>query len=112
MTLLEPTDYWSRVPQKWKPYWHFHNIPISSEKNHPDNPLSIIKKIATVDDFVSFKLDIDTPSVEMPLAMDLLKDQSLSSLIDEFFFELHFRYNCLFLFVFNGSIFFHIYEYC
>lgn len=91
MTLLEPTDYWKRVPPNWKPYWHFHNIPISAVDGHEDNPLRIIKQLATTTDFVSFKLDIDTPSVEMPLAMKLMSDPSFSSLVDEFFFELHFR---------------------
>jgi hypothetical protein len=91
MTLLEPSDYWKRVPPNWKPYWHFHNIPISAEDQNPDNPLTYIKQFASVHDFVSFKLDIDTPSVEMPIALKLLSDPSVTSLVDEFFFELHFR---------------------
>jgi hypothetical protein len=91
MTLLEPTDYWSRVPPKWKPYWHFYNVPISPDSNHPDSPIRLIKQIATKNDFVSFKLDIDHPDTEMPVALSLLSDSSLSELIDEFFFELHFQ---------------------
>ena len=46
---------------------------------------------ATPQDFVSFKLDIDHPNIEMPIALNILSDPSISSLIDEFFFELHFR---------------------
>ena len=42
-------------------------------------------------DFVSFKLDIDHPDTEMPVALSLLQDEKLISLVDEFFFELHFR---------------------
>lgn len=91
MTLLEPTDYWKRVPPNWKPYWHFSNVPISSEEGHPDNPLRIMQQVATPQDFVSFKLDIDTPAVELPIAIQLLQDPKISNLIDEFFFELHFR---------------------
>jgi hypothetical protein len=41
---------------------------------------------------VSFKLDIDHPDTEMPVALSMLKDDKLASLVDEFFFELHFRY--------------------
>lgn len=90
-TLLEPTAYWSDVPNKYKPHWQFMNIPISSTSGDPDNPLSVIKQVASIDDFVSFKLDIDTPSIEIPLALQLLSDREVTPLIDEFFFELHFR---------------------
>jgi hypothetical protein len=44
-----------------------------------------------IGDFVSFKLDIDHSDTEMPIALNMLKDKSLSSLVDEFFFELHFQ---------------------
>jgi hypothetical protein len=47
------------------------------------------------DDFVSFKLDIDTPGVEVPIALELLNNPEFTELVDEFFFELHFR--CEFL---------------
>ena len=98
MTLLEPNDYWSRVPPKWKPFWHFYNIPISADSTSPDSPRRFIEQIATPQDFIAFKLDIDNPEMEMPLALSLLTDHRFSSLVDEFFFELHFRY-----FDFNGS---------
>eukprot|EP01038_Epipyxis_sp_PR26KG_P008049 gene8049-10905_t len=91
MTLLEPTNYWKLVPSLWKPYWHFHNIPITSGLNDPDSPLKYISQIATPQDFVSFKLDIDHPDSEMPIALSILQNDDFSSLIDEFFFELHFR---------------------
>ena len=42
-------------------------------------------------DFISFKLDIDHPDTEIPIALALLDDSHLPSLINEFFFELHFR---------------------
>lgn len=91
MTLLEPTDYWSRVPSKWKPYWHFHNIPIEANSDSSDSPIRYLKELAKPEDFVAFKLDIDNPKMEMPIAMSLLNDESVSELVDEFFFELHFR---------------------
>ena len=46
MTLLNPKDYWKRVPPKWKPYWHFFNTPISADPTHSDNPITFIKHIA------------------------------------------------------------------
>ena len=47
--------------------------------------------LASPQDFVSFKLDVDHPDTELPIALNILSDPSVSSLIDEFFFELHFR---------------------
>lgn len=91
LTLLEPIDYWSRVPKKWIPFWHFFNIPISSNTTDHNSPMNMISSIASPHDFIAFKLDIDTPSVEMPIALEILKNPLISSLIDEFFFELHFR---------------------
>ena len=35
--------------------------------------------------------DIDNSNIEIPIAMELLKDPVLTSLVDEFFFELHFE---------------------
>ena len=55
------------------------------------SPLRIIKQTVLKDDFVSFKLDVDTPSIEIPIALELLSNNDLHGLIDEFFFELHFR---------------------
>ena len=46
MTLLDPREYWRKVPAKWKPYWHFFNSPISADPAHPDSPVRIIKQIA------------------------------------------------------------------
>ena len=90
-TLLEPQHYWSRVPEKWKPFWHFYNVPISGNQSQPNSIINFIKTVAKPEDFVSFKLDIDNPSVEIPAAMDILNDPTVTELIDEFFFELHYR---------------------
>jgi hypothetical protein len=34
---------------------------------------------------------VDTPSVEIPIALELLNSTDLHLLVDEFFFELHFH---------------------
>jgi len=105
LSLLEPVKYWSHVPGKWVPYMHFYNTPVGGDSTHAHSPDRIIRSIARPKDFVSFKLDIDYPSIEMKLAMELLGGDSndnnsgsgsgsgsdLASLVDEFFFELHFR---------------------
>lgn len=90
-TLLEPSDYWSRVPPKWMPYWHFFNDAISADEMAHNSPVRILKQMATSRDFVAWKLDIDHPATEMPIAASLLKDSTFAGLVDEFFFELHYR---------------------
>lgn len=91
MTLLEPTDFWASVPSSIKPLYNFHNIPITSDENDVDCPLGLIKRIVSPNDFVAFKLDVDNQDIEIPIAMRLMQDPALSSLVDEFFFELHFE---------------------
>ena len=44
---------------------------------------------------MSFKLDIDHPDTEIPIALSLLEDPKLATIVDEFFFELHFRLHLL-----------------
>jgi hypothetical protein len=63
-TLLEPQDFWRRVPTKLRSVYHFFNAPVS--QLHGDSylsPIQIILDTAEPEDFVSFKLDIDTPEV-------------------------------------------------
>jgi hypothetical protein len=85
-----------KVPPKWAHTYNFYNAPISSDINEKFHPFSVMKSLSVKpDDFVSFKLDIDTPEVEIPIALELLKNSKFTELVDEFFFELHFR--CEFL---------------
>ena len=72
----------------WQKYQYF-NWPASSNMSDPSSPLAIIKKIAQPGDFVVLKLDIDSPSVELPILLDLLNNPELLELVDEFFFEYH-----------------------
>jgi hypothetical protein len=90
-SLLDPVAFWKEVPAPIKERYHFYNTGLSQELSSGDSPLRMIKGIATEEDFVSFKLDIDTPEVEIPTVLSILNDSSLHGLIDEFFFELHFR---------------------
>jgi hypothetical protein len=90
-TLLEPSDYWARVPPKWIPYWHFFNDAISADEAAHNSPVRMLKQMAGPEDFVAWKLDIDHPETEMPIATSLLTDSAFAGLVDEFFFELHYR---------------------
>lgn len=88
---LEPIEYWKAVPPRIAPIVHFYNAPISADNSSTHSISRIIRELVHQNDFVSVKLDIDTPDVELPIAQELFRDSSLHSLVDEFFFELHFR---------------------
>jgi len=53
------------------------------------NPLDSIVKQFREDDFIVVKLDIDTGFIEVPLANQLLEDETLHKLVDHFYFEHH-----------------------
>jgi hypothetical protein len=56
----------------------------------PQNPLTVLKRVARRGDFVVFKLDIDTPVVEHGILQLLLNDTEAHALVTHFFFELHY----------------------
>ena len=66
-----------------------YNKGVSADPESKMNPLKSIVAEYTEDDFIVIKLDIDTSSIEVPLAMQLLEDDSLNQIIDQFYFEHH-----------------------
>jgi len=93
LSLLNPVDFWQNVPARWKPLYHFFNKGITASATDSDSIQTLIQQLGiTENDFVAFKLDIDTPDIEVPIALDLLNAESpFAQYIDEFLFELHFR---------------------
>ena len=91
MTLLKPDAFWDQVPSALRSRYHFYNAPVSADISHGNSVLRMIREIALKHDYVAFKLDIDTPDVEIPIALEILQNTDIRNLIDEFFFELHFR---------------------
>lgn len=65
----------------------YHNYPISAVPGAPSNPLAWLLALTEPDDFVIFKLDIDTPSIERQLVEQLLSAPELLARVDEFFWE-------------------------
>jgi hypothetical protein len=84
-----PSDVWRQIPPHLKPIYHWYNIPVSPEPNHPDNALDYIKRVARPEDFVLLKIDIDNTPVEEALVSQLLASNELLGLVDEFYFEHH-----------------------
>ena len=72
-----PEELFSRV--------HFYNFPISADKGSIRNPLTFIKSRAGKDDFVVFKLDVDTPQIEHELLRQLMAEDAPK--VDEFYYE-------------------------
>ena len=91
MTLLQPDAFWEKVPAPIRSRYHFFNAPVSSNISHGNSVLRMITETALPHDYVAFKLDIDTPPVEIPIALDILTNPEVRNLVDEFFFEFHFR---------------------
>lgn len=81
--------YQSLLPEEYLSSYHWINTGVQSDKEGKLNPLHSILRKFTEDDFVVIKLDIDTASIELPLARQLLQDQSLAKLVDQFYFEHH-----------------------
>ena len=85
----DPKTQWGDIPADIKRKTSWYNIPASATVGHADNPLTFIKALTKPEDFVVFKLDIDTPEVEVSLVQQLMNDTELHTLIDEFYFEHH-----------------------
>ena len=64
---------------------------VGTSNSTSPSPTAFIRRTSRPADFISFKLDIDHPETELDLAVELLNDQYLIELVDEFFFEAHFR---------------------
>ena len=87
--VTDPIKQWSKTPPDIKRKTSWYNIPAEIGVGHPDNPLTFIKELTKPEDFVVFKLDIDTPAVEVALVQQIMDDPELHELIDEFYFEHH-----------------------
>ena len=101
-----PETFDKIVPQEWKDKTTFQQAWIRSRPDVPatsdaslDGPFlpTHIASIVTKDDYVVFKLDIDSPEVEGNTVLHLLSDEGAEDLsyIDEFFWEHHVTGNYL-----------------
>jgi hypothetical protein len=89
LRIKDPKDVYERIPDDLKAAYHWYNVGVDADPNSPNNPLRLIKDNFHEDDFVVVKLDIDTSSIEVPMAHLLLNDETLLDLVDVFYFEHH-----------------------
>lgn len=80
---------YATVPKHMRGPMHWINMPANPEEGHDHNPWTMLLDTYKPDDFIVVKLDIDTPSVELPLFQQLLDSPELQKLVDVFYFEHH-----------------------
>ncbi len=85
----EPAEVYKNLPPHFMSAYHWINVGVSVEPGNVLNPFTTIKQNFNEDDLIIVKLDIDTPHLEMALVQQLLDDDELSGLIDQFYFEHH-----------------------
>lgn len=71
----------------------YYNIPAKTGVEDVWNPLRILKKIASPEDLVVVKIDIDNHKVETAYIQQILEDPEISGRIDELYFEHHVSMN-------------------
>ena len=84
-----PEEIYKDVPQAMRRVLTYHNVPVDPAPGATHNPLRLLKEEAGPDDFVVFKIDIDTIPIEIALLEQILADPDASRLIDELYFEDH-----------------------
>lgn len=94
VTPLDTTKVFTKLlPERYFLSYHWINTGVSVGENDKMNPLhSIIKKFDEDDLIIIVKLDIDTPSLELPLVSQLMEggdDGIYHKLVDQFYFEHH-----------------------
>jgi len=87
--------YWNGTPaeirRKWEGRLTFYDgVGVTADANSVHNPVSLIHRNCKPEDFCVFKLDIDTPRLEVALVKQLLAAPfKTAASLDEFFFEHH-----------------------
>lgn len=90
-------EYFGAMPLALAAKWHFYNFPVTSPAiagsggPGPENVLEVLRTVARPGDFVVFKIDIDAEVLEEKIVLELLADDALGALVDDFYFEHHVR---------------------
>jgi hypothetical protein len=87
----EADEVYRKLPPHLLAAYHWINVGVSADPKSKLHPLKLILENFHEDDLIIVQLDIDTSSVEVSLAMQLLTDNRHSKLIDQFYFEHHVR---------------------
>jgi hypothetical protein len=85
--LLDQKAAWKQLPKDVFPIYTLINVGVTERGKL--NPWVMLQAVAQTSDHVVVKLNIDTPILENALVNQILNNSSVSSLIDELFFEHH-----------------------
>jgi hypothetical protein len=91
ITQYYPKKYWDQIPDDIIGKLTFINVGVNPKGKY--SPWKILKSTVKHADYVIVKLDIDRKLLESNLINQVLTDRSISSLIDEMFFEMHVTVN-------------------
>ena len=89
----EPGHIFGAMPDRVVDKVSYFNVPVNATPNGKHNPLRVLRAIASPDDFVVLKIDIDTLAIESALVDQILRDPELASLIDEIYYEHHVKFS-------------------
>lgn len=97
---IDHKKFWTPLPDEVRAQLRLYNAPVS-EKDCPDSPqgnfaergsfLRLLKSAVTVDDYVVVKVDIEG-GPELNIVESIAHIPELSELVDELYFEYHFRF--------------------
>ena len=81
---FSPIAWWKEVPVGVRSKLHFFNVPVGARPTDPSSVLALLNLIATPEDFVAMKVDVDGgPEVE--IMETLANTPALAELVDEGF---------------------------
>jgi len=89
VTTLDTNLVFSQIPTCLAPVYHWYNVPVTPERSGSSNIWRHVEAMATPEDFVVVKIDIDNAPIETLLLQQLASTKSLQLLVDEMFFEHH-----------------------
>ena len=93
---VRASQFYKSVPDNWKKFVDYRQLYVSSSRaeDSSDSPFipALIEQSAKPEDYILFKLDIDSPHVEAGSVDDILAHASTTP-IDEFFWEHHVQGN-------------------
>lgn len=84
---LAVRNIWDQIPADLMTVYTLINVAVESSGKY--NPVTMLQTLVKPEDYVLFKLDIDAFDLERILINQIIADEKLYSLIDEFFFEMH-----------------------
>jgi len=91
----KPGEVYRGMPDDLLSAYTYVNVGVEAEANGRFNPWRWLHEVATEDNHVVIKLDIDTPLIENALVAQLLASTPTTDLIDEMFYEHHVNVLCM-----------------